>query len=296
MRLNQVDLNLFVVFDTIYAERNLTRAAEVLSITQPAVSNALNRLRNTLHDQLFVRTPQAMVPTPVADNIIAPVREALQLLNTSVQEGDVFDPLQASKVFNFSMNDVAESMLLPELMEHLQQVAPLTAVSSHRVNRADVATELASGLLDFAIDVPVLTDPNLHHIPLRGARYVCMVRQDHPAIGDTLTLDQYLALEHIHISGRRAGQGHIDLALNNLGYQRKIQLRTSHYLVAPQIVQRTNLALTIPLPAAPISNVKFLELPFDVPKLDWHLYWHKSADRDQASRWMRESVLALVGQ
>lgn len=296
MRLNQVDLNLFVAFDAIYTERNLTRAAEVLCITQPAVSNALNRLRNTFNDQLFVRTPQGMVPTPVADNIVGQVREALQLLNASVQEGDVFDPLVADKVFRFSLNDLAEWLLLPSLLEHLQQEAPGIALSSYPLARSAAPKELASGTLDFAIDAPVISDANLCHSVLMDSPYVCVVRKDHPVIGDSLSLDEYLGLNHIHISSRREGLGQVDMALNALGLQRKIQLRVRHYLVAPSIVQRTNLSLTIPRRVAEQFDFKILELPFEVPKLEWHLYWHKSADRDRANRWLRESLLKWSGE
>ena len=295
MRLNQVDLNLFVVFDAIYTARNLTRAAEVLSITQPAVSNALNRLRKSLNDQLFVRTPQGMTPTPVADNIIGQVREALQLLTTSVQEGDQFEPAVAENTFNFSMNDVGEAALLPPLLEYLQKEAPCIGLTSYHVGRDEVPKELASGRLDFAIDTPLISDPNLCRAPLNSPPHVCLVREDHPAVGNRLTLEQYLALDHIHISSRRAGLGLVDLALNRLGHQRRILLRVRHYLVAPLVVSRTDLALTVPMSVPQIHNLRTLELPLELPQLDWHLYWHKSADRDQANRWLRESVLELMG-
>lgn len=295
MRLNQVDLNLFVVFDAIYTERNLTRAAEVLCITQPAVSNALGRLRNTLNDQLFVRTPQGMAPTPVAENIVGQVREALQLLNASVQEGDVFDPGVAEKTFSFSMNDVAEALLLPPLLERMQQEAPDIALTSYHVGRDDIPKELSSGQLDFAIDAPLISDPNLCHTPLMSESYVCLVRPDHPDVGNSLTMEQYMSLNHIHVSSRRSGLGHVDMTLNSLGYQRKIQLRVRHYLVAPQVVRHTNMALTVPLRVAQKANLKILELPFELPSLDWHLYWHKSADRDQANCWLRQSLLDLMG-
>ena len=147
MRLNQVDLNLFVVFETIYAKRNLTWAAEVLCISQPAVSNALMRMRKTFNDQLFVSTPQGMVPTPVAENIAGRVGEALQLLNTSVQEADRFQPAFAKKTFRVSMNDLAEALLLPALGEILRLQAPGIRIESYFSNRRDVPQELAAGAL-----------------------------------------------------------------------------------------------------------------------------------------------------
>ena len=120
MNLNKVDLNLFIVFDAIYTEANLTRAGQIVGITQPAVSNALARLRETFNDPLFVRTAQGMVPTPMAQNIIGPVRNALQLLRVSVQESRSFDPLQASKTFRISMTDLTEALLFPLLFQRLR--------------------------------------------------------------------------------------------------------------------------------------------------------------------------------
>lgn len=123
MRLNKVDLNLFVVFDAIYKQGNLTRAAEVLCITQPAVSNALSRLRQLYDDELFVRTGKGMVPTLLAENIVPSVQSALQLLSSSLEEAQIFDPFQSEKTFRLSMNDMAEAMVMPKFLGMLQDLA-----------------------------------------------------------------------------------------------------------------------------------------------------------------------------
>ncbi len=293
MRLNKVDLNLFVVFDAVYTERNLTRAAEVLCITQPAVSNALARLRKTFNDQLFVRSAQGMSPTPVAENIIGRVREALQLLDTSVQEGDSFEPAESDRMFRISMNDLTESMILPALMDELCRQAPHIVVGSYYTGRSDMSKALASGELDFAIDVPLVVDPQLCHVSLYKEEFVCMVRLDHPDIRGSLSLEQYLALGHVHISSRREGLGHVDVALNSLGLQRNVLMRVQHYLVAPRILRRTNLALTVPKRWAQRFDMQILELPFEVPPINSHLYWHKSAEEDGANRWVRERIIGL---
>lgn len=295
MRLNQVDLNLFVVFEVIYAERNLTRAAEVLCLTQPTVSNALARLRKTFNDELFVRTPRGMAPTPLAENIVGRVREALQLLDASVVEGDVFDPATSDRVFRVSMNDVTESLLLPDLMDELGRLAPHMTVQSYYTRRPDLPVALSSGQLELAIDIVGRANPQLCHAPLLRERYVCLVRHDHPDIGSALSLEQYLALEHVHVSSRRQGLGLVDLELNKLGYQRKIRLRLQHYMVAPDVVRRSNLALTVPSHWAKKTDLKVLELPFVMPAQDSHLLWHKSADGDEANRWLRERIIALCG-
>lgn len=294
MRINQVDLNLFVVFDAIYAKRNLTRAAEVLCITQPAVSNALSRMRKAFNDPLFISTPKGMVPTPVAENIAGRVGEALQLLNTSLQQGDQFVPASAQNVFRVSMNDSSETRVLPALGQILQQQAPGIRIESYYTSRRDVPRDLASGSLDMAIDAPLINDPQLCHGPLMSERYICMLRKDHPLASKTLKLKDYLALGHIHVSSRRQGLGHVDSVLAKLGVSRKIQMRVQHYMVAPTIVQRSNLALTVPVRLAQIYDAKILELPFEVPPLEWHLYWHRSADLDQANTWLREILLRLM--
>ncbi|NYT64400.1 LysR family transcriptional regulator [Alcaligenaceae bacterium] len=294
MKLNRVDLNLFVVFETIYAKRNLTRAAEVLSISQPAVSNALLRMRKTFNDQLFVSTPQGMVPTPVAENIIGRVGEALQLLNTSVQEANQFMPISAQRVFRVSMNDLTETLLLPALGDLLQREAPGIRIKSYLSNRRDASRELATGALDLAIDAPLIHDPQLRSSPLMSERFVCMLRKGHPMANQPLTLENYLALGHIHISSRREGLGYVDTALNKQGKPRKIQMRVQHYMVAPLIAMRTDLALTAPLGLVQGYDAVQLELPFELPAMEWYLYWHRSVDQDPANTWLRDKLLEFI--
>lgn len=294
MNFNKVDLNLFVVFNAIYTEANLTRAAEVLYISQPAVSNALGRLRAVFNDPLFVRRGKSMTPTPVAHNNIARVREALQLLRTSVQEADIFDPESSDKRFCLSMGDLAETILLPRLCQEVHQKSPNIKVESFQLKRDEIPKELLSGKLDFAIDAPVHTDPDLLHEPLIVDRYVCAVRKDHPKIQGSLTMEQYLSLSHIGLSTRRRGLAHVDLALNKLGRPRRIVLETQHYLVAPKVVENTDYALTVAHCLAQQYDLQILELPFEVAKPEYHLYWHKTADRDQTNHWMRQQILGLT--
>lgn len=291
MSLKKVDLNLFLVFDAIYTERNLTRAAEVLNITQPAVSNALNRLRQSLNDPLFVRGPREMLPTPVAENMIAAVREALQLLNSSIQLGDLFEPARAERSFSLSMHDVLEVSLLPELMLQLEGQAPHIHLNSFSVDRPDIAKELAAGTLDLAIDAPLLGAPELLHASLLSSPYVCVVREDHPLATAQLDMDSYLSLNHILISSRRRGVSYVDGILERQGHKREVKMRMRHYLVAIQMVARSNYAMTVPRHLAENTSLKILELPFEIPPQEWHLYWHRSADQDRANTWLRQQIL-----
>jgi len=296
MKLPKVDLNLFVVFDTVYTERNLTRAARVLHITQPAVSNALKRLRAAFGDPLFVRTPRGMAPTPVADNIAARVKEALHMLGMSLSEGEKFLPRRSEKVFALAMHDIDEAVLLPRLMERLQAVAPVVSLECVAVPRDELEQELASGSLDFALDVPLFSVPMLCRQLVSAERYVCAMRPGHPSAREPLTLQRYLALDHIHVSTRRQGVGHVDRALERLGRARNIRLRMMSYMAAPQAVASTDLVLTIPRSLASMYGLTTLELPFEVGTLDQYLYWHRNADEDRANVWMRELLLDTLGE
>jgi DNA-binding transcriptional LysR family regulator len=294
MRLSKLDLNLFVVLEAIYNRRNLTRAAEMLSITQPAVSNALARLRRTLNDPLFVSTPAGMMPTPMAENIIGRVREALQLLDSSVHEGDVFDAASSERVFRLSMSDLTEALLLPALGERLQQQAPGMRVRSYFTDRSEVPMALANGSVDIAIDAPLIIDPHLHQAPLVRDRHACMIRHDHPFRGNILSMADYLAMGHVHVSSRRKGSGYVDAELARLGQRRNIQMRVQHYMIAPLIAMRGNLALTAPLRLLQRYPARILELPFAVPDLEYHCYWHRSVERDQGNQWLREQLMQLM--
>ncbi|TRX76457.1 LysR family transcriptional regulator [Pseudomonas mangiferae] len=297
MNLNKVDLNLFIVFDAIYTESNLTRAGQIVGITQPAVSNALARLRETFNDPLFVRTAQGMVPTPMAQNIIGPVRNALQLLRVSVQESRTFTPQQANKTYRISMTDLTEAVILPPLFQRLRRLAPSVQIESFLAKRRETTKELAAGRLDFAVDAPLNTDPQVRHVKLMEDRYVCALRKGHPLAKDSLTLDEYLSLTHIHISSRRSGLGYIDLALGKMGIQRRIALRSQHYLMASTVMHNTDMAMTVPERFARRHDLHHVALPVnDVPALETHLYWHESTDQDPANRWMREQIIELCQQ
>ncbi len=296
MNLNKVDLNLFIVFDAIYTEANLTRAGQIVGITQPAVSNALARLRETFNDPLFVRTAQGMVPTPMAQNIIGPVRNALQLLRVSVQESRTFNPLQANKTFRISMTDLTEAVVLPPLFQRLRRLAPNVKIESMLAKRRETTKELAAGRLDFAMDAPLNTDPQVRHVKLLEDRYVCAMRRGHPLAKDKLSVEEYLQLSHIHISSRRSGLGMVDLALGKMGQQRKIALRSQHYMMATQVIQQTDMAVTVPERFARRHDLYQVPLPVDIPPLETHIYWHESTDQDPANRWMREQMIEIAQQ
>jgi DNA-binding transcriptional LysR family regulator len=215
-------------------------------------------------------------------------------LESSLCDHDDFDPATSKRRFCFSMNDTSESYLLPPLMAFLQRTAPGIYVESYAIPRRELTREFAAGQLDFALDVPLINEPQLTHQALTADRFVCVARRNHPELRGTLTLNQYLTLPHINISSRRKGQGYIDLHLNRLGLQRNILLRVQHSRAAPPIVAKTNMLLTIPESLArEQEDLEIHDLPFELPKLDWHLYWPSNYSNDKAHRWMREAIVQI---
>jgi len=297
MNLSDKDLNLFVVFDVIYTERNLTKSGEVLGITQPAVSNALSRLRENFNDELFVRTSKGMVPTPVAENMVNDIRQALDLIRNSISESESFNPKTANATFRISIGDTSEYRLLPQLIKNISNSAPGVDVESYLTPRTETPKELAAGNIDFAIDPPIHSDPNLRNKKIYQDDYVLVVNKKHPiAKKKKISLEDYLNLSHIHISKRASGLGHVDTTLNRLGLTRRIALRAQHFLVAPYIIDQSNLAMTTIKSFSRGRELKVFQLPFKINPLVLHLYWHVNKDMDPANKWMRELILNTYGK
>ena len=297
MNLKETDLNLFIAFDVIYTEKNLTKAGQVLGITQPAVSNALSRLRELFGDDLFIRTSKGMIPTPVANQIIKDVRSALSLIQNTISETEKFDPSIAEMTFKISIGDSSEYRLLPLLIKELAEIAPKIKVETYLTPRKDAPRELASGTIDFSIDPPVHSDPHLRHEKIYEEDYVMIVRKDHPILNlKEITIEDYLKLSHIHISNRKTGLGHVDMALYRLGFSRDISLRAQHFLVAPYIVEQSDLAITTTKGFAVDRDLAWRELPFEIEPLILHLYWHEAKDSDPSTKWMKDLMLKTYGK
>ena len=232
MHLSQVDLNLFVVLEAIYREGNLTRAGQQLNLTQPAISHALKRLRDLLQDPLFVRQGPHMVPTPFTRNMIEQVRQALQILEVNLSESRNFVPEYTRRNFHLSLWEYAEALILPLLLRRLMHDAPGMSITTSRVKRRDLETELASGSIDLAVDIPMTMSDRIRHELLVNEPFVVIARQGHPAIKDKLDLDTYLAQRHIQVSSRRHGPSQIDIELGRRGLRRQVFLRSQHNLAA----------------------------------------------------------------
>jgi DNA-binding transcriptional LysR family regulator len=295
VHLKSVDLNLFVVFDTIYAEGGITRAGKRLNLSQPAISHALGRLRLMFDDPLFVRHGQAMAPTSLARQMIEPIRQALQSLEVTVTRANRFDPGSAVKRFSVGMRDALESAVLGELMGGIVRSAPRIDINVVRTERRDIERELSVGTLDVALDVLLPLPEEIRRRHLGAERLIVVARQRHPRVRARLDLDTYLAQEHIAVSSRRRGLSAEDFELGRHNLRRRIRLRCQSYFAACRVVSETDLVLTMPQRYARILNAHFgnrlLPFPIEVTAFDSYLYWHANAEADPANMWLRQQLL-----
>jgi len=295
--LNRLDLNLLHVFDTIYREGSLTRAARALHLTQPAVSHSLSRLREHFDDSLFSRQGNQMVPTPLARRFLESMRPGLTQIQSAVNQFHAFDPANQRKTYSLALRDILESTFLPKLMGRLESYPELEIVSQ-RVPRRDMETQLAAGKLDFAVDVLLPVSNQTGHELLRHDRLVVLARKGHPLTSDGLTLDKYLEAKHVLVSSRSEGPGIEDFELSRFGVQRDIRLRCQHYYAACRVAEGTDLLLTMPENYARIiaerADIDILTTPVDLPGIDVHLYWHKAYEREPALIWFRGQLASVV--
>lgn len=291
--LRKLDLNLFRVFVAVCRERNLTRAAELLHVSQSAVSHALARLREQLNDPLFHREAQGVVPTPLALRILPSVQQALALLERVALHDEQFDPARDIAGLTIAMNDEIESILLPGIALALRRHIPAAVVSSVRIDRSSVKADLASGQLDCVIDVAHAAVEELMHTPLTSEQFVVASRSPEP-----VDFAGYLAGEHVTVSSRRQGRSIEDWELARRGHRRQVAARCQHYASAWSLVASSDLLLTIPhnlaQSLAKVVRNHIHPLPVDLPPVELHLFWHKDRELDLANRWLRELLITHI--
>lgn len=291
--LNRIDLNLFRVFAVIYRERNLTRAAEQLFLSQSAVSHALARMREQLDDALFVREGQGVRPTPLASRLWPDIEQALGLLQQVVQRSGAFEPKRDLKQLTLAMNDEIEPLFLPKMMSWLQVQVPNAQLTSVRIERANLRTDLSAGRIHLAIDIAQPTEPGIKHQCLLQDEFVVVSGQPVQA----LSAAAYMAAQHIAVSARRKGRAVEDLYLSRQGLERNIKIRCQQYETACRMVLDSDLLLTMPKHLAYQINAHLKTyiqpLPIAIDGIALHLYWHEEHDHDAQLIWCRDQLLAL---
>lgn len=309
MRLHQIDLNLLVVFETIYREQNLTRAAHKLHLTQPAISHALSRLRELFGDPLFTRVGRTMEPTPLSRDVIGAVRQALTTLERGLFPRAGFDAATSDRRFHIAVRDAFEIMWMPPLLQAVRRQAPnVQMVSVRAAQAAQLETELAAGTVDVALELPIALSGNVRSQELGQEGELCVVgRRGHPmfqrassrsALNTKLTLEHYVSASHIIVSSRRRGPGLEDLALRGAGQRRRIVARCQSYLAACNAVAETDLLLTLPKRVlSAIADPKryaVAKFPVTTPAIGVHMLWHTAADNDPANQWLRGIITSLA--
>ena len=292
MKISSFDLNLFVILNAIYTEGSLTKAAEVVGITQPAVSNALSRLREKFNDDLFVRTGSGVVPTQKTENIIKDIQNALALMQHSVNEPDTFDEKTTTRAFKLSLGDISEGRVLPYIMKEIDKNAKNISVGSYAYKRSDQVHALATNNLDFVVDPVIPASDEINSFKVFEDDFVAIHREGHPISEiENPTIDDILAQDHLHVSSRKRGLHLIDVELDKIGYRRKVALRCQHFLIAPTIIKSTDMLLFATRSFAKAHNLPFLEIPAEIPSMEYFLIWHKSDEGDGGHIWMKELII-----
>ena len=293
-----IDIKLLTIFQAIARTRSVSRAAESLDLAQPTVSIALGKLRRRFGDPLFVRTTTGMEPTPLAVELLAPVADALGLLSQVLQHRTAFDAT-AAHAFRICMTDISQAVLLPRLLQHLAATAPAMRLEVLHITDA-TARLLEAGEADLAIGFMPQLDAGFYQQTLFEQRYVCLVRRDHPRIGDRLTLKRYLGESHIQVALSATGHRLIDRVLDEHGLERKIALRLPNFLGLAAIVGATDFIVTVPASLASAledhGNVRTLKSPVDFPGYAVKQHWHERFHRDPRNRWLRALVAELFGR
>ena len=300
MKLHELDLNLLLVFDRLAQDGRVSRVAESLGLSQPAVSNALRRLRDALGDELFVRTPAGMAPTPYAQQLAAPVAAALQGLQGALHVQASFDPARSERCFNLAMTDVGEIYFLPVLMDALAREAPGITLRCLPVADTTLREQMAAGRVDLALGSLPQLQGGFFQQALFRQRYVALMRAGHPLAGSTaLSAARYRQAAHVRVVSAGTAHGQVDDALQSLGVVRRVQLTVPHYVALGQVLASTGLVATVPErlaerlagPHGLVSRPLGLKLPTSTIAQLWHAHLH----RDPGHQWLRNLVAQRFG-
>lgn len=295
---NKVDLNLLRVFQAVLEERSLTHAGKRLGLSQPATSYALGRLRAMFDDPLFVRTPEGMLPTSVAQRLKDPIGRALAAAREALRHGEPFDPATSTREFRVSMSDVGEQAFLPSICEKLQELAPRVRIAAEAVPVTEVEERMRLGQLDFAIgNLPSLKTTTEHALLFKD-EYACMTRKRSGLPAKRLTAEQFQQMSHVAVASLDRSHVLIEESLRLGGLYRRIALRVSHFNVTPEILLRTDWMVTLPRGVADIFNdanqFAVYPPPIDLPHFESTIHWHELYGSDEGNRWFRQLLLETL--
>jgi DNA-binding transcriptional LysR family regulator len=299
MMRRSIDLNLLIVFNAIMQDRSVTRAAQRLGLTQPAISQALGRLRSALRDDLFIRTPDGMEPTPRAERLAEPVGRALSDLATALDPGETFDAAATERRFTVAMNNYAALVLAAPVANAVAAEAPGISLDIRPSGTLDLSERLDMGELDVAISHVAASAERFSDMRVLEDEYVAVVRRGHPATkdGTHLSVEALAALPHLTLSSTGEGTGFIDDELGKRGLARYVALRAP-LLAAPTILFQSEMCAVLSARTARAfartTSLDVLLLPFPSPKLTVAMVWHRRLDDVPAHRWLRSLIFRVA--
>lgn len=297
-RLRNIDLNLLKVFNAVFNEQSISQAAAMLCVSQPAVSNALRRLRELYNDPLFVRTANKMLPTPKAQELSGPISNALIKIDRTMVVEDQFWPTTSHRIFNVALTDYGEYFFLPKIIRRLEREAPGLEVVCLPSFGASLSHEMKSGAVDMVWDWLPIEDPDYFVEPIFEDAGCCLVRKDHPLINGELSLEEFIEAEHVALQPTRLRNPRIERALEKMGLERKVVVEVSHLVVMPQIVATTDLVATMPARLAHFygetMGLQVIPNPVYEDSVKVYQMWHRSLEEDEGHKWFRELAKAVV--
>lgn len=293
----RLDLNLVRVFVAIHEARSVTLAADRLGLTQPSVSHALAKLRTAYGDRLFTRAASGLVPTPLADQLAPPLRHALATMEATLDEVRAFLPERSSRQFRIAMSDIGALYFTPPLLKRLQERAPGMRVDIVQPS-ASLVDDLAAGAIDFAVgNLPELVATTRTQ-SLFKERYVCLMAQDHPWIGESMSIDEFARARHVLVTSPSSGHVLVDGILASQGIVRNVVARVPQFSVLPYLVSNTDLLVVLPSRVArlfvTVGSLKALEVPVAIPGFEVRAHWHARQQDNPAHRWMREQFVETL--
>jgi DNA-binding transcriptional LysR family regulator len=299
-----IDLNLLFVFRALLDERSVTRASAKVGLSQPALSNALARLRLQFGNPLFVRGRNGMQPTPRALELAPHIEAAFEHILAAVGSPS-FQPATLTRTFRVATTDEIEMSLLPALVRQVQTAAPGITIACKRLQGLFELpdAELQSGALDFALGTlphPPRVESGFYAQPLYEEEHVCIARRNHPDIGTRLTLKQYTTLKHAVTFYPGEGPGLFDKVLSQRGQKRIVGVSVPHCLSVPFVVAKSDMIATVTRVTAgtfgPLLKLRTLPCPINIPRLKVSLMWHSRAQEDLAHRWLRGVIVDVNGE
>lgn len=296
--IRRIDLNLLVALDVLLEERNVSRAAERLALTQPTVSGMLRRLRALLGDELLVRTQRGMLPTARAESLIEPLKRLLADAEAVVAPPR-FDPATTDRQFTISTTDYMQYALVIPLIAQMRRVAPHARIAARPLESAELSRRLASGQIDLAITAPAWAPAGLRSRTLYKEKYVCVMGRHHPLAREKLTERAFTQAEHVVFSPLQGGfTGDADAALARRGLSRSVRVSLSNYLLALTLVKATDLIALVPsrMLQQPDNDLLVAEPPVSGPEFNVMAVWHPRSHADLGHKWLRQLLADVARQ